>query len=76
MENRLPRVPAHLVSLSGEPVLRMRIDPLALQPMGRIKPVGPDDERAVTTFDLSGVAASLSVRFGIAPQDAPQDLPQ
>jgi hypothetical protein len=71
MENRLPRVPAHLVSLSGEPVLRMRIDPLVFEPLARAKPIGPDEARPLATFDLSGVSASLSVRFGVMPDDQP-----
>ena len=68
MENRLPRVPAHLVSLAGEPAIRMRVDPTSEQPLARPTPVGPDEARPFATFDLSNVSASLSVRFGVAPQ--------
>lgn len=68
MENRLPRVPAHLISLAGEHVMRMRVDPAAEQPLARPKSVGPEEALPFATFDLSGVSASLSVRFGVAPQ--------
>jgi hypothetical protein len=68
MENRLPRVPAHLISLAGEPAIRMRVDPAAEQPLAKPTPVAPDEVRPFATFDLSGVTASLSVRFGVAPQ--------
>ena len=68
MENRLPRVPAHLVSLMGERALRMRVDVAADRPLENPKPVGPDENRPLATFDLSGVSARLSMRFGVAPQ--------
>jgi len=46
----------------------MRVDPLAERPLANAKPVGPDEKRPFATFDLSPVSASLSVRFGVAPQ--------
>jgi hypothetical protein len=68
MENSLPRVPAHLVSLAGEFALRMRVDTLANRPLEGVLPVSPDENPPLATFDLSDVAASLSMRFGVAPQ--------
>lgn len=69
MENRLPTVPAHLVSLSGERVLRMRVDPLMEEPLARPAPT-QEEAKPLVTFDLSPPVARLRVRFGVAPDEA------
>ena len=65
MENRLPKVPAHLISLTGEQVVRMRVDPTAAQPLSRPLTVAPDEARPFATIDIESLRASIQI--GVAP---------
>ena len=65
MENRLPKVPAHLISLTGEHVVRMRVDPTADRPLAAAVPVAPGEARPFATIDIESLRAS--VQFGVAP---------
>ena len=65
MENRLPKVPAHLISLTGEHALRMRVDPAAAQPLARPVPVAAGEARPLATIDLESLRAC--VQIGVAP---------
>ena len=65
MENHLPQVPAHLISLTGEHVLRMRVEPTAARPLANPLPVKAGEARPFATIDLESLRAS--VRIGVAP---------
>ncbi len=61
MENRLPQVPAHLISLAGEPVVRMRVDPTAARPLERPLTVPPGEARPFATIDIESLKASIQI---------------
>ncbi len=65
MENHLPHVPAHLISLAGEPVVRMRVDPTAAHPLARPLTVPPGEARPFATIDIESLKASIQI--GTAP---------
>ena len=65
MQNDLPRVPAHLISLTGEHALRMRVDPSSAGPLAGPLPVAAGEVRPLATIDLESLRAS--VRIGVAP---------
>ncbi len=65
MENRLPKVPAHLISLAGEHALRMRVDPARDRPLAAAVPVAPGEARPFATFDIASLRASIQI--GTAP---------
>ena len=65
MENHLPRVPAHLVSLAREHVTRMRVDPAAARPLARPLTVAPGEVRPFATIDIESLRASIQI--GVAP---------
>jgi hypothetical protein len=61
MKNRLPKVPAHLISLSGERTIRMRVDPGADRPLAAAIPVAPGERRPFATIDLESLRASVQI---------------
>jgi hypothetical protein len=64
MENRLPKVPAHMISLAGEKVVRMRVDPAADEPLAPVA-VRPAERLPFATVDLESLRLSRGV--GVTP---------
>ena len=65
MEHPLCPVPAHLISLTGERALRMRVDPTAHRPLANPLPVAAGEARPLAIIDLESLRASVKV--GDAP---------
>jgi hypothetical protein len=66
LENSLPKVPAHLVSLAGERVVRMRVDPSAETPLACPVPVSPAERLPFATVDLASLRSARA--YGVAPE--------
>lgn len=66
MENHLSKVPAHLVSLAGERVVRMRVDPTADTPLAAPLTVAPGERLPFATVDLEALRCLRGV--GVAPE--------